>query len=30
VQFDATMPPFGDRLNEEQMTAIVNYLSARK
>jgi mono/diheme cytochrome c family protein len=30
VQFDATMPPFGDRLSEEQMTAIVNYLAARK
>ena len=30
VQFDATMPPFGDRLNDEQMTAIVNYLAARK
>jgi mono/diheme cytochrome c family protein len=30
VQFDATMPPFGDRLTEEQMTAIVNYLAARK
>ena len=30
VQFDATMPPFGDRLTEAQMTAIVNYLAARK
>jgi len=30
VQFDATMPPFGDRLNEEEMTAIVNALAARK
>jgi ubiquinol-cytochrome c reductase cytochrome b subunit len=30
VQFDATMPPFGERLTEEQMTAIVNYLAARK
>jgi mono/diheme cytochrome c family protein len=30
VQFDATMPPFGERLTEEQMAAIVNYLAARK
>jgi ubiquinol-cytochrome c reductase cytochrome b subunit len=30
VQFDATMPPFGERLNAEQMTAIVDYLAARK
>ena len=30
VQFDATMPPFGDRLDEKQMTAIVNYLASRK
>lgn len=30
VQFDATMPPFGDRLNEAQMSAIVSYLAARK
>ena len=30
VQFDATMPPFGDRLDEAQMSAIVNYLAARK
>jgi mono/diheme cytochrome c family protein len=30
VQFDAIMPPFGDRLNEEEMTAIVNALAARK
>jgi ubiquinol-cytochrome c reductase cytochrome b subunit len=30
VRFDATMPPFGDRLNEQQMTAIVNYLASRK
>jgi mono/diheme cytochrome c family protein len=30
VQFDATMPPFGDRLDEAQMNAIVNYLAARK
>jgi ubiquinol-cytochrome c reductase cytochrome b subunit len=30
VQFDATMPPFGDRLDERQMTDIVNYLASRK
>jgi ubiquinol-cytochrome c reductase cytochrome b subunit len=30
VQFDATMPPFGERLSEEQMMAIVNYLVGRK
>ena len=30
VQFDATMPAFGERLDERQMTAIVNYLAARK
>jgi len=30
VQFDATMPPFGDRLNEQQMKAIVAYLASRK
>jgi mono/diheme cytochrome c family protein len=30
VQFDATMPPFGDRLGDAQLTAIVNYLAARK
>ncbi len=30
VQFDATMPPFGDRLDEQQMTAIVKYLAARR
>jgi len=24
------MPPFGDRLTEAQMTAIVNYLAGRK
>jgi ubiquinol-cytochrome c reductase cytochrome b subunit len=30
VQFDATMPPFGDRLNDQQMSAIVSYLAARK
>jgi len=30
VQFDATMPAFGERLNEEQMNTIVNYLAARK
>jgi ubiquinol-cytochrome c reductase cytochrome b subunit len=26
----ATMPPFGDALTSEQMTALVNYLAARK
>jgi cbb3-type cytochrome oxidase cytochrome c subunit len=26
----ATMPAFGEVLNEAQMTAIVNYLAARK
>ena len=30
VQFDATMPPFGDRLDEKQMAAIVKYLAARR
>jgi cytochrome c oxidase subunit 2 len=30
VRFDATMPPFGDRLNDQQMTAIVGYLAGRK
>ena len=30
VQFDATMPAFGERLSEEQMNTIVNYLAARK
>lgn len=30
VQFDATMPPFGDRLDEAQMNAVVNYLAGRK
>ena len=30
VRFDATMPPFGERLDERQMTDIVNYLASRK
>jgi nitric oxide reductase subunit C len=30
VRFDATMPPFGDRLDAAQMNDIVNYLAARK
>jgi mono/diheme cytochrome c family protein len=27
---DVDMPAFGDRLSEEEMTTIVNYLAARK
>jgi nitric oxide reductase subunit C len=30
VRFDATMPPFGDRLDDQQMAAIVGYLAGRK
>ena len=30
VQFDATMPPFGERLEEKQLIAIADYLAARR
>jgi len=26
----ANMPPFGDRLSEEELTQLTNYLAARK
>jgi mono/diheme cytochrome c family protein len=30
VDGNASMPPFGGTLSDEEMTAIVNYLAARK
>jgi cytochrome c1 len=30
VRFDATMPPFGDHLTEEELAAIAKYLANRK
>jgi ubiquinol-cytochrome c reductase cytochrome b subunit len=30
IRFDANMPAFGDRLNDEEMTAIVTYLAGRQ